>query len=175
MKSDIIEIDNCGRGFEGAITETQKAAAYHELDRRESMHLQLCTEEMLCMVRSITGEMQAKFWIESDEKNYELHMSTKTVLDKEKRGILIGASTSRKNEAAHSFLGRLRDAFEEAMAKEPSEGDEIPVDVLPDLSNRVIEEPEWDGYEVSILKKVADQIKVGIRGGAVELVVCKHF
>ena len=45
------------------------------------------------------------------------------------------------------------------------------------MVNRTIEcsDPEWDGYEESILKKLADTIKIGIRGNTIDLTVIKTF
>ena len=175
MKSDIIAIDNQSNGFNSAVEETKKVAAYQNLSHKDAICLQLCAEEMLSMARSITGEMKASFWIENEGKRFELHMSTKPVLDKEKRWQLISAATSRKNEAAQTFLGKLRDAFENAMTADVNRGDQIPNEILADLPNRFIEDPEWDGYERSVLRRVSDEVKVGIRGGMVELTVVKAF
>ena len=104
----------------------------------------------------------------------ELHMTTKVVLDKEKRAELISSSTSRKNEAAKTFLGRIRDRFEEAMTADPS-FESVSSDVLADLPGSSIGEAEWDGYERSILRKMADEVKIGIHKGEVEITVCKRF
>ena len=52
---------------------------------------------------------------------------------------------------------------------------DIPDDVLDDLANHVIEIPEWDEYEQSILHRVADEVKIGIRGGTVDMSVFKSF
>ena len=52
------------------------------------------SEEMLSMVRSVTGGIQAKFWIDTEGKQYELHLSAQTVLDKEERAALISAATA---------------------------------------------------------------------------------
>ena len=54
MKSDIIMIDNQGNGLDNALKETKKAAAYRELDARQTVQLQLLTEETLSMARSVT-------------------------------------------------------------------------------------------------------------------------
>ena len=173
MKSDIIQIDNRGNGFELALTETEKAAQYRELGHREALHLRLCAEEMLSLARSVTGELQAAFWLESEGKSFDLHLTTQTVMDREKRNNLIASASSRKNEAAKSFLGKLRDAFETAMASEPDLS--IPEEAMDDLANHPIEIPEWDEYEQSILRRVADQVRIGIRGRTVEMTVTKQF
>ncbi len=173
MKSDIIRIDNRGNGFQAALAETEKAAQYRQLSHKEALQLQLCTEELLSLCRSVTGELEATFWLESEEKQFKLHLSTRTVMDREKRNNLLASASSRKNEAARSFLGKLRDAFEEAMVSEVDNS--IPDSAVSDLVNRSIEIPEWDEYEQSILKKVADEVKIGIRGREVDMTVEKRF
>lgn len=175
MKSNIIPINHMGNGFDKAMKETRKVCVYQELDGKNALQLQLCTEEMLSLVRSITGGVEASFWIESENSLFELHLTAKAILDKEKRASLISSSSTRKNEAANSFLGKVRDAFETALAADVDQSSQIPEDVLPDLPNHPIESLEWDGYERSVLKKVSDQVKVGIRGDKVELTVLKKF
>ena len=176
MKSDVIVIDNAGKGFENAVAETRKVAQYQGLTGKDVLHLELMTEEMLSLVRSVTGEMQASFWIETEGTQFDLHLTTKTVMDKEKRYLLISSASSRKNEAAKTFLGYLRNALEEAMAAEVDHSaNDLPLDVLNDLANHPIDDPEWDGYERSVLRKVADNVKIAIRGGVVDMTVSKNF
>ena len=176
MKSDIILIDNQGNGFADALEETKKVASYTGLEPKKTTRLQLMTEEMLSLARSVTGEMQASFWLESEESRFDLHMATKTVMDKEKRYLLLSAASSRKNEAAKGFLGKLRDKLEEAMASEADHSEqEIPAYIASDVANYAIEDPEWDGYERSVLRRLADTIKIAIRGGQVEIIVSKNF
>ena len=176
MRSDTIKIDNTGIGFGEAVAETKKVAAYTGLNEKKALRLQLMTEEMLSMARSVTGEMQASFWLENEGTKYTLHMSTKTVLDKDARYELISAATSRKNEAAKSFLGKLRDFFEEAMAAESDhEFVDLPAEIWDDIAGRVVEDTEYDGYERSVLRMLADDIKIGIRGGLVEMTISKDF
>ena len=169
MKSDVIKIDSRGNGFREAIEQTGKTAVFTDLNADESLHLQLLTEEMLSLVRSVTGEVEASFWIESEGKDFELHMTTQIVMDKEKRRQLIESSTSRKNEAATGFLGKLRDKLEEAMTAEVN----YPENDFPD--HGVLGEQDWDGYERSILQTVADQVKIGIRRDTVEVTILKRF
>ena len=97
-------------------------------------------------------------------------------MDKEKRRQLLSTASSRKNEAANSFLGKLRDAFEEAMLSDVDHShDELPEDVAKDICYYHPEDPEWDRYEQSILRKLADEIKISIRGGTVDMTVTKSF
>ena len=173
MKSDIISIDKQGKGFQDALDQAAKVAQFRELNHKGTMQLRLCAEELLSLARSVTGELQAIFWIESEGKQFDLHLSTKTVMDSEKRANLLAAATSRKNEAANTFLGRIRDSFESAMVSEPANN--IPDEAMDDLVNHVIEIPEWDEMEPSVLKAVSDQVKIAIRGGVVDMTVTTHI
>ena len=176
MKSDIFHIDNRGVGFDSALAQVDKVAQFRDLGEKEALRLRICAEEMLGLARSVTGEMEADFWLESEGKRFDLHMGTKTVMDKEKRRQLLSAASSRKNEAAKSFLGRLRDAFEEALLSEPDySAGELPDEVAKDICYYHPEDPDWDGYEQSILSKLADEIKISIRGRTVDMTVTKSF
>ena len=174
MKSDVILITNHGDGFEQALEETRTVSAYKGLEGKDALHLLLFTEEMLSIARIVAGDMTARFWIETEGNNFELHMTTRSVLDKKKRAQLIEASTSRENEAANSFLGKIRDSFEQAMASDDIY-DEVPYEVLPDIVGREIADPEWDEYECSSLRKMADKVKISIRGNVVDITVRKSF
>ena len=103
-------------------------------------------------------------------------MTTNTVMDKEKRSLLISAATSRKNEAAKGFLGKLRDAFEQAMVADAVHANmDLPQDILADLPHGTLGDMEWDGYERSVLRRLADDVKISIRGGEVDMAVSKNF
>ena len=175
MKSDVIAISNNGKGFEEAVEQSKKVAEFEGLEELHSLQLQMLTEEMLSLARSITGETHAAFWIELENGLATLHMTTQTVMDKNKRAELIDTASSRKNEAAKTFLGMIRDRFEEAMTAEP-EYESLSNDILTDIpTNGVLTEGDWDGYERSILRRLADDIKISIRGGTVEIIVSKYF
>ena len=176
MRSDIIAIDNQGNGFDEAMAQTKKTAAFRGISHKDEISLQLLTEETLSMIRSVTGKMEASFWIDCEGRRFELNVTTNAALDKEQRALLISSSSSRKNEAAKSFLGRLRDAFEEAMASEADQDYfELPVELQADLSGRMFVNPEWDRYEKSVLLRLADNVKIGIRGKTVSMTVIKTF
>ena len=174
MRSDIVTIDNSGKGFARATDQAKKVAVFKGLDGMEAVQLQMLTEEMLSLAHSIAGEVKASFWIEFETAQADLHMTTTAVLDKEKRAELIATSSSRKNEAAKTFLGRIRDKFEEAMASDP-EHFEVPDDIMADLPYGIYDDAYWDGYERSILRKLADDIKIGIQRDTVDITVSKRF
>lgn len=174
MKSDIIKIDNAGNGFGEALEQTKKVAQYEGISEEDTIKLQVLTEEMLSLARSITGEIEASFWIELENMEATMHMTTHTILDKEKRAELIGSSSSRKNDAVHSFLSWLRDKVEEALAADPEHFNPS-ADLLNDLPAADSASEDWDGFERSILRRMADNVSVSIRGDVVDIAVSKHL
>ena len=174
MRSDIVSIDNSGKGFQHATEQAKKVAVYKGMAELDAIQLQVLAEELLSLARSVTGDLNASFWIEFEGAQADLHLTTQAVLDKEKRAELIASSTSKKNEASKTFLGSLRDKLEEAMTADaehfvPSD------DILKDIPHGIYEEPEWDGYERSILRNLADEVKIGIQGHTVDITVSKRF
>ena len=110
--------------------------------------------------------------VEAEGKTFDLHMTTRTVMDKEKRRQLIATSSSRRNEITCTFLGKLRNKFEDAITAEADYVyDELPAELAADTAYAYPDDPEWDGYERSILQKVSDDIKIAIRGSEVSMTV----
>ena len=176
MKSDVVQVDNMEHGYREAREQTVKSAIFRGLDRQNILHLQLLTEEMLSMVHSIAGELKAFFWVESEGNTFDLHLTSEIVMDRETRQMLIDASTSKKNEAAGSFLGKLRNVFEEARVSNTERTYfELPLDVQVDVTGREIQGTEWDRFEQSVLHRMANGVKIFIRGKDVHMVVTKVF
>lgn len=174
MRSDIVSINNSGKGFQRATNQAKKVAVYKGMAELDGIQLQVLTEELLSLACSVTGDLNASFWIEFEGAQADLHLTTQAVLDKEKRAALIASSTSRKNEASNTFLGSLRDKFEEAMTADVDHY-EVSNEILKDMPHGVYDEPEWDGYERSILRNLADEVKIGIKGHTVDITVSKRF
>ena len=172
MKTDIITIDNKGNGMEAAQAQVTMAAQARGLNEKETLQLNILTEELMGLARSVTGELTASFWIESEEKRFSLHLGTRTQMDARKRYQLLSSATTGRNEAAKGFIGYLRDKLENAILS----GDD---GIYYDSSNRMLDEApednEWDRYERSILRRFADEIKIGVKGGLVEIEVVKTF
>ena len=59
MKSEVIMIDNHGNGFSEAVEQTRHfCESCDGMSDKEILQLQLISEEMLSLARSITGEMR---------------------------------------------------------------------------------------------------------------------
>lgn len=199
MKTDIITVSNDGNQIKMALEQTEKVAIYKELSQKNTLQLRLLAEEMMGMMRSITGEPEGKFWIEDDDNLYQLHLQVETRMSMEKRDQLLSASSSGKNESAKGLMGRLRDFFErgtdnDLIAPSPlllSSMQEISTTPTLDwnwsmtvyqneLSELVEQKDEeackmWDELEKSVVTHVADDIKVSIRGKITEMIILKRM
>lgn len=190
MVSDIITISNKGDQTEAALDQADKVAVYKELSKKSAIHLRLLTEEMLGLMRSITGADAGQFWIEDNEGTFELHLKVETFIDYEQREQLLSTSKSGKNEAARGIMGKIRTFFD------PVDG--MPVYMLPSsgmvgvdmtwsmrsyqnlLETHIEQKKEgaqeaWDELEKSVVSHVADDIKVSMVGRNVELVIYKKM
>lgn len=119
MKTDKITVTNTGQGMAEAVEQAAVAAAYRGLTGKEALHLRLLAEEMLGMLRQITGETEAVFWVESEEKRFQLHLVAHPLITGEMRKELLSVSSSGKNAAAVGVMGKLRDIFERAFDATP--------------------------------------------------------
>ncbi len=199
MKTDIITVSSRGSQISEALGQADKVAVYKNLNGKDALHLRLLTEEMMGMIRSITGQPEGLFWIEENDGEYQLHLQVMTRLTGEKREKLLSASRTGKNESAKGLMGRLRDFFAWSSDEDVQSFssplfmmDMMEHSTMPALdwewSMRRYENAlsarmqsdaaaleAWDELEKSVVTHVADDVKVFIRGGIVELVILKKL
>lgn len=200
MKTDKISVSSQGARMGAALEQADKVAAYKGLSMKDALHLRLLTEEMMGLMRSITGEREGIFWIEDEDGEYRLHLQVRTLLNSEEREQLLAVSSTGKNESAKGLMGRIRDFFDwgsdEDLATYTS-----PL-LLPDafeytsspsldwewsmaryenaLSTQMEQGDQkvreaWDELEKSVVSHVADEVKVSIRSGTVEMIIYKKL
>ena len=122
MKSDVVQIERSGEGTQAALYAASASAAYRGLNKKDAIHLRLLSEEMLGMIRQITHETQATFWVESEDMRFTLHLVARPLITGKMRKDLLTASTSGKNAAAKGFMGKIRDIFDRALtASDPDD------------------------------------------------------
>ena len=204
MKTDVIVISPTGEGMAEALKETERAAAYRGLAPKESLRLRLLAEEMMGMLRTIVGEGKSSYWVEAEGKAFSLHLAAGVRLDAGMREELLKSSTSGKNAAVKGFMSRVRDIFTQlsepdSAAIDPKDYGFSYVDVssfdasmgvtthgmmygwsMREYRDAVYEhreqEPDkWDELEKSITARLADEVRIFIRGSTVELVIEKAF
>lgn len=205
MKTDVMKISPTGEGMAEALRQTEKAAAFQELTPKQGLRLRLLAEEMMGMLRTIVGEGQASYWVEAEGNRFSLHLAMGTRMNTDLREKLLKTSTSGKNAAVQGFMSRIKDIFVQLSEPDgegisPVEYGFSYVDVtsFEDASlgvtthgmmygwsmkaykdavaeHREEEQDKWDELEKSITAKLADEVKVFIRGNTVEMVVEKAF
>ena len=198
MKTDVISVSSRGSRMESALLQADKVAAYQGLSAKDALHLRLLAEEALGLMRSITGETDGLFWIEDRDDEYELHLQVQAALSEDRRARLLSVSSSGKNESAKGLMGRLRAFFDWDSDEDTAACSSL---FLPDmlessspmldwewsmkryesiLSSRIVQDAPgaqeaWDELEKSVVKNVADDVRVYIRSGTVELVILKKL
>ena len=191
MKSDVIEVSSREDRTETVLEMTKHVADYSGLSHKDSIYLRLLAEEMMGMMRAITGDVNGEFWIESGrDRVFELHLLVSTKMDPQKREQLLRASTTGRNEANSGFMGKIRAFFD------PLEDMSLLYDMTPDglqmpvswsmrayrqqvrtsvEQNRKGAAEAWDELERSVVAHVADEVKVRIDGYEVEMTAIRQF
>ena len=113
MKSESIVIST-NEGNIDKVLEVVEAFS-KDLDHKAGLRIRLLAEETMNLIRSITGEMDAEFFLERDDNQVRLHLNTNTIMFAAKRKELMEISTSKENAAAKGFMGKIREVFELAM------------------------------------------------------------
>ena len=78
MKTDVIEISPTGEGMAEALRQTEKAAAFQNLNPKQGLRLRLLAEEMMGMLRTLVGKGQASYWVEAEGNQGYLRAAERT-------------------------------------------------------------------------------------------------
>jgi len=204
MKTDVIEITAKGEGIDSVLSETERAAVYRGLEPKQALRLRLLAEEMTGMLRTLVGDERFRYWVETEGKTFALHLMGETLMNTGLKKELLNVSTTGKNAAAKGFMGRLREIFSTlSESYDPAAADmqygysyvdvtgfDASMDMSPNAmlygwslrsyrdavgQNRDREPEKWDELEKSITAKLADDVKIFIRGNTVEMVIEKTF
>lgn len=199
MKSDICLLTkNDSDTLKKVLAETEKAAEYSSLDKKESGRLRLLAEELFEMIPSVLQFSSGEFWIESEGKKFEIHTSLKPteLLTIEKREEILKVSTSGKNAAAKGIMSKIRLAATFMMIEYENNSDltlsgasffddGLGINPYFSLSSWSLEQyrkkiqdekgEKWDELEKSIIANIADDVIVGIQGKQVDIIVKKAF
>ena len=168
------------------------------MQKKEALRLRLLAEELVGMLRELVKNFEGRFWIQNNANLYELHaeLSVET-LSKETKESLIAVSANKKNAAASSFMGKIRDIAENMLlfSEEPYVSGVAGLDYMYDYNvvdanftyvwtleyytkqqeNSEKSSEVWDQLEKSIVAKLADDVIVGVRGKKVEIIIKKEF
>ena len=200
MKSDVIHVANSGEGVAQALEQTEAVANFKSLDKKDSIHLLLLAEEMMGMMKGLTGEHEADFWIEDVDNTFQLHLKSDVSMNAERRKKLLNASTTGENIAAKGVMGKISDLFSRIVEPSSDVGSAYSsgweTETLPTaqaaayakgmsgLAGNIWSlnkykasktEDEWDELEQSVVANIADEIQIGIAEHCVEMIIYKKF
>ena len=185
MKFDVINISSKGEGMDAALAEADHVAKELGLKQRDAQQMRLLSEELMGAVRSIIGDLEGKFWIETDGMSYQLYLQIRALLDPEQRAQLLSVSTSGKNEAFRGLLGKIFAYFDvRSIENDPmlliesttsgTENGDLTWS-LEAYRERLRNREEWDELEKSVIAHLADNIEVSVRGYDAQIMVFKEL
>lgn len=198
MKSDVCKLSQNLASLEVILNETEKAASYANLDKKQILRLRLLAEELVGMLPELLSFGTGEFWIEAEGKNFELHtvLTPSSSMTAEKREKILSVATDGKNAAAVGIMSKIKLAAEfmmidysEVAAVTNAESDffsmgAVAMPTYPmtswSLSTYRTKSEEkkgddWDELEKSIIANIADDVIVGVQGKKVEVVVKKQM
>ena len=200
-----IKVTTRGEGMEEALAATEKLGLDSGLSHKENLRLRLLAEELIGLLRGISGDVEARYQARQEEKKFVLSLGADVRMTQEMRKQLLAASSSGKNSAARGFMGRLREMVAAILLPENEESAEVsglalglmslggPARYSADVnayawsmskyvsevrSSRETDEDAanaWDELEKSIVANLADEVSVKIVGSSVEIAIAKAF
>jgi len=184
VRSRKLMVNQKQKRLQVALETAEEFAQEMKLDRKHTVRLRLLTEETMGMLKEMTGEYRASLWFEGQDDVCELHLDLETDMDAKKKEEILSVSTSGKNEAAHGFMGRIRNMVEDLMYgltdSDMMTDDDDYVWTLDryreEMKNDSVDEDPWvrgtaDELERSIVANVADDILVGVSNNSVEMTI----
>ncbi len=115
MTTEEVYVKNDGTGFDAVESSVDSFIEKIGFPLRSVLHIKLLTEEMLGMVKAITRDFEALFWIEGDASECDIRLRAKVEMDPVKRRGLMSISTSGKNIFAKGIMGKIRELVEIGM------------------------------------------------------------
>ena len=191
MKTDVIKISRDADNLDKILCETKKTAVYAKLNTKQTIKMQLISEELIGMLKELSQNFEGKFWIEYEALSFnfvaQLHINE--VMDMQTKRKFIEVSSNKKNAAAKGIMGKIRDIIENMLYPENAVYSsnfiayQLETAVLLDDkwtltgykdAERNNEEP-WDELEKSIIANLADDVVVAVKGNNVEISIVKDF
>lgn len=196
MVSNICKIEKEGNALYEILNESERVAAYAELNKKQTLQLRLICEEMHGMLPNIIDNYSGEFWIEYENGECKVNaLINIPELTAEKKENLIKVATNKKNAFAVGIVGKIRSAIENLfldkeyfntydMANLFNAGAEYSVGVVPTYSwslnnyRKVVKKEnveDWDELEKSIIANLADDVIVGVKGRKANFIIVKKF
>ena len=104
MKTKKIFVNSQELGMKDALAMTEGLGMEQELEVKQLRRLILLAEELFGMLRSISGVLEADYWVEYEGKSFEIHLKSNVELNDDLRKAFLAVSSSGENSAAKGFI-----------------------------------------------------------------------
>ncbi|HPE41495.1 MAG TPA: hypothetical protein PKZ34_00265 [Thermotogota bacterium] len=96
MKSDIFKLDGSAPLTEHALDKVEMLAAYFGFDEKDVAFSRLLAEEAINAFASLLGINTGLLWVETTDRDFEVHLKTSAQLSTDKREELIDLSKAKR-------------------------------------------------------------------------------
>ena len=187
MKSNVIKISENCNNINAIFQEVETASNKSGLDNKKALKLRLLAEELVGMLKELSGSYEGEFWVEEESLKFDLitRIEVNKAMDNKTKKGFIEVSSDKKNAAAKGFMGKIRDVVENLIYPENAAftssyvAYQLEADALGgnswSASQNTQQEENWDEMEKSIIEKIADNVKVSVKGKYVEIVITKSL
>ena len=191
MQSNIIKITGESESIEKILCETQKTAKYAELNAKQSMRTRLIAEELIGLLKELSGNFDGDFWIEQENLSFTFftQLELNENMDKQTKKKFIDISSEKRNASAVGIMGKIHDVVENLLYPENAVYStsfiayQLETAVLMDDSwtlsrykdSQKENTDQWDELEKSIIANLADEVIVSVKGNKVEIAIIKDF
>ena len=198
MKTNVISITSDLAGRAEAMQEAERFSVYNGLTGKNAMHIRLLTEETISMVNGIVKDFEGDLWMESEPTPSGLLcricVAANVSVSEGQEEQLLDIATSGKNTEAVGIRGKIRQLFRWSLQQTDTTSS-LQTNTLSSwyamgvqdasywslrqytqqLQQQQPEGEEWDELEKSIIAKLADEVRVGIRAERAEVVIEKYI
>ena len=198
MKTEVYNFDKINMDYDKIIDIAGQAADDNSLTNKQKLRLTLLTEELAKMLPNLLDYGSGEFWIENDDRNFEIHANVNldSYLPENEMKRVLSVSRTGNNAAAVGIFNKLRIAAETMLANysRNSEAGVVhdtkfyEMGVHSGSSNYMYHwsmsqlrksaqenNQEWDKLEKSIIANFADDVIVGIIKGKADITIKKWF
>lgn len=193
-KSLICPINDKEKDIARALKEVDDFSNYLKLDDNVTGHIRLLSEELLEMIDSVLDVEDGRFYIESEDGiTFKIHLAVEAIVGDSAEKVLVKVSSSKENTAYKGVKGLLRQVMDffgnakygslptipdNAVGTGLYAGLTMQEDFCEWSINQYLEEMKrdekvenWDELEMSVLTKIAKDIKVNARREGVSIVI----
>lgn len=167
-RSDTIVIKPDGGNYDNVMSTVRSFAQRQNFSEQEEKKLELMSEELVLIARSIVDDVKGRFWVEGSGLKYRLHLRFNATVGSNEYRKLVALSSSGRNEAAKTIAEKIWDKMVTGIKTADSQGE-----AGDGYEWSLSESGQSDDYGESILTAVADDIKVSVTKEQVELVIIR--